>query len=103
MNSAQKPHSSLPFLFSTTPFSDNNISENIVALIQKEVRRNNNPVSIKEKKKEIKLKRAGLVKTHPAYLLFINFIVFPLLSERLERDGREQDFRVAQVGLGDLR
>lgn len=74
-----------------------------MTLIQKEVRRNNNPVSIKEKKKEIELKRAGLVKTHPAFLLFINFIVFPLFPERLERDGREQDFRVAQVGLGHLR
>lgn len=40
----------------------NSISENIMTLIKKELRKNTNPASVKEKEKRAMLKNVGLVK-----------------------------------------
>lgn len=50
-------------------FLGNNISENVMALIQKEVKRNSNSKLAREKNKAIELKNKGLVKINSCILL----------------------------------
>ena len=61
-----------------------------MALIQKEVRKNTNMMSIREKEKRAKLRSIGLVKSIQHFLLVdhSNFFSF---TERVEEAGRERD------------
>ena len=67
--------------------SGNNISENVMALIQKEIRKNTNLMSVREKEKRGKLKGVGLVK----HIQHNFFAIHPLLTPISQKELRKLD------------